>query len=80
MPRAVRSQSNRPAPLLAANVPGSSALMLTLIPIWSSCDLITAATWPKSSGVEKVDIVTSKPFPKPACRISVRAFARLNFR
>ncbi len=30
--------------------------------------------------VENVDIVTSNPLAKPACRMRVRAFARSNFR
>ena len=79
MPRAVRSHSNLPMPLFAANVPGSWATMLTSMLIAFSCDLITDATCWKSSGVENVDSLTEKPFDWPAAAISAFAFGRSNF-
>ena len=44
-----------------------------------SCDLITDATCWKSSGVEKVERLTEKPFDMPAAAISALAFGRSNF-
>src|SRR4249920_3454564 len=80
MPRAVRSQANLPMPLLAANVPGSWATMLTSMLIAFSCDLITDATCWKSSGVENVDRSTEKPFDMPAADIRALALGRSYFR